>query len=316
MKLVIEHEHVQEVVMMVGDVEVPLTREQTVQMLFGKNWVVVPIEEATRSAKRLGRPAKSQARSALLLPPGPSAEGVIRTPAITEAVRDLIVRDGPIHLNDIRARLDPAHAAVVASKPTPYLAGMLARLVKSKQVRRAGSKGTFMYSASSATGAKEAVEAPTSSKRTPRLAAPGGLTFVDMVIATLAKMKEPATSDEIKIALEKKYPGETTTRHHSSVAASMIGLGKAGYIKRTGPAGKYRYKLVANWEKIKAKREAKVAAARVAAGKKLAAKPRVKRGKTEPKPRPSRAKTKTVSTPPKQLILNGASSAPTPEASV
>lgn len=311
MKLVIEHEHVQEVVMMVGAVEIPLTREQTVQMLFGKDWVVVPAELAARSVKRM---SKSAGRAPLLLPPGPVASGgeTVRTPVITEAVKDLIVRHGPIHLNDIRARLDPAHSAIVAKKPVPYLAGMLARLVKSKVVKRAGSKGTFLYSASGAIAKTKTAPVPTSSKRTPRLAAPGGPTFVDMVIATLAKMKNPSTSDEIKIAVEKKYPGETTARHHSSVAATMIGLGRYGYIKRTGPAGKYKYKLVPNWEKLKAKREAKNLATRTSTAKKLGA----KRGKSVRKPRPSRAKIKTVSAPPNQLVLNGAISAPTPEASV
>lgn len=70
MKLVIDPEHVGQCVMQVGLVELPLSREQVVQMLFGDAYELVPRKTGraksgragglarAKKAKRLGRPPK------------------------------------------------------------------------------------------------------------------------------------------------------------------------------------------------------------------------------------------------------------------
>lgn len=69
MKLVMEHAHVSQVTMQVGNVELPLTREQVVHMLFGDEFEITAKGKPKRSprvfksGKPVGRPRKEKSEA-------------------------------------------------------------------------------------------------------------------------------------------------------------------------------------------------------------------------------------------------------------
>lgn len=272
MKLVIAQEHVEQIVMVVGRVEIPLTREQTMQMLFGDEYTLVPTG-ASAAVKRAPRVAP--AKRPLLLPAGPASKPT-RSTACPEAVKALLATTArPMGVAEIRAGLPKALRDDMANRNKNYLVGTLARLSENKEITRKGEKGAFVYSAGKGSSASTK---RSSSKKSSLMEAraktasalPEGMRFTDLVLSTLKRLKNPASCDEIKSALERKVPGVMDGRHHSVVASTMLAFGNYGYVKRTGAVGEYKYALVSNWEKAVEKRQAKTSAARVASGKQLA----------------------------------------------
>lgn len=272
LKLMIDAPELTEnVTMLVGKLEIPLTREQLVQMLFGDEWEIRRVDDAPqlkrKYTKRLGAPTPTKA-----LPPGPSTS--TRAPAgeLLGMVQEALAR-GPLGMHDLRTAIEARHPGAFEGKRQEYLAGALARFTVSKTIVRTGKKGSFLYSTGKQSTTTTTPERKQSNgKAMARRAAPGEPTIADMVRAVLAQQKKPVASGAVQQLVEKKYPDALVGRHHSTVASTLLSLTKMKLVVKSGKSMKYLYALAKNWKEVMAKRAAKTEKSRKQSGKALAAK--------------------------------------------
>ena len=258
MKLVIESAHVREVTMVVAGIELPLTREQVVLALFGPDFGIVPI----------GSGGGAKAKRAYVRRTHAEESKKVREPngVLESVVTRVLANIGEGSVQDIRAAIMKEQPQLIESKRHEYLAGGLGRFVESGALRRTGSKGSFLYSLAKGTSkatAKAASADPPSW---------GTKSVSEVIIEVLSRRSVPVSTAELKVVVEKKYPGILDNRSPSLLATTLSALKNTHkLVKSTEVDGKFAYGLVKGWESVFAKREKTTVATRLAAGKRLAA---------------------------------------------
>ncbi len=147
MKLVIDSEAVQQCTMQVGGIDIPLTREQVVGVLFGKEYEIVRVGEHGRT-----KPSSAAKRSYAKRAVAVSAEPGAREPngMLRDDVVAILSARGESSLSEIREALEKKNPQRLVGKPSAYLPGALTRLVNAGDLKRSGSKGMFRYVATRA----------------------------------------------------------------------------------------------------------------------------------------------------------------------
>jgi hypothetical protein len=225
MRLVIDPQQISQVIMVIGSVELPISREQLVDVLFQGEYKLV------RSVPLPSAPA----------PVAPTSKKKKKKPPTSEKDPIPIIlrslRSKPQGIPELKAIVEGSIPGLLKRKGSSYLPGIMNRLFLKGVVRRTGDRGAFIY----ASGGDAPSEKPEKKAEVP--------SFQDMVLRALAEFDEPASSGEIQAAVEKRYPSATTSRHSSMTSSSLGTLRKHGHIKRFGTAGAFRYAVKKGWEK-------------------------------------------------------------------
>ncbi len=147
MRLVVDLEQLQTVSVCLGPVELPLTREQVVSLLFGDEYMIVP----TNGHALNGHTPKRRSRSELppgvvgLLPPGPSAKPA-KIRGVDQFVFDFLKNREPQTVAQVREMLEKKVPGIGEKHPHSYFPGLLKRLHEQGRLVRHGSVGSFTYS--------------------------------------------------------------------------------------------------------------------------------------------------------------------------
>ena len=148
MRLVVDLEQLQTVSVCLGPVELPLTREQVVSLLFGDEYMIV---KATNGHALNGHAPRRSSRSELppgvvgLLPPKPSAKP-IRAKGVDQIVFDFLKNREPQSVAEIREMLEKKVPGIGEKHPHSYFPGLLKRLHGQGRLVREGTTGKFRYS--------------------------------------------------------------------------------------------------------------------------------------------------------------------------
>ncbi len=153
MRLVIESELLQQVTLSVGPVELPLTREQVVSILFGEEYVVTKTNGNGHShpaltnghTVRRGRRALPEGVKGLL-PPHVEPRRRKVSGGIDHHVFDFLKHRDPQSVAEIREMLEEKVPGIGGNHRQSYFAGMMNRLQQQGRLVRHGSPGSFKYS--------------------------------------------------------------------------------------------------------------------------------------------------------------------------
>ncbi len=160
MKLVIDKPQLEQVTMCIGSLEMPMSREQVVEMLFGSDWRIVPASqvEVTQSKRRKRRTREEMqlagAQTERLLPPAPKDK--YKSPIFGAVLGFLNKKKTELTSPEIR---DALPAELLKGKPQAYLAGVLTKLAENNDVVRSGKRGTYRYTIASNGSARHAAAA-------------------------------------------------------------------------------------------------------------------------------------------------------------
>lgn len=148
MRLVIDAQQVTEVTMVIGNVELPLSREQVVEILFGGAYRLVPTGKtsvhgamAFESPKRRGRKPKALLNAAPQLPLLPAAPRKVE-----DVILSHLARVQGASTPELRGVVEEAMPGVLATKGTSYLSGVILHLCERGALRREGERGSFTFS--------------------------------------------------------------------------------------------------------------------------------------------------------------------------